>query len=119
MSDVDRPTGLAKYQALLLSKGLSLEELGLEAKALRRQHAIVAVEELRRGGVTILGGDVYWLRDTGAEPAYANWYSDRRENESDAIYAARSCDEARRYIAEFPRSEDATPVFSLVVKYAK
>jgi hypothetical protein len=58
MTNQHEPDGLAEYETLLGSKGVSLESLGLEEVALQRADALLAISALRRAGVAILGGDV-------------------------------------------------------------
>jgi hypothetical protein len=107
----DKPT----YLQFLASTGMSLQQLGLEDIALQREDALTAVEILQQQSIPILGGDVYFVRDGRAEPAYANWHCDSRTDERPADYLSRSCQDARQYITAFPDRDGVTPVFVLVV----
>jgi hypothetical protein len=103
------------YDQLLASRGVSLQQLGLADRALRHADALIAVEIVRQLRLPILGGDVYLVCDQRVELAYANWSCNPRDGEDGAYYVTRSCDEARRYIAAFPRQDDAEPIFVLVI----
>lgn len=103
------------YAQLLASKGVSLQQLGLDDIALPRADALIALELLQQQSVPILGGDVYVVRGDRTELAHANWHSDPRADESRADYVARSCQDARTYIAAYPHRDGETPVFVIVV----
>jgi hypothetical protein len=103
-----------EYRTMLESKGISLRSLGVAETALRREDAILATSLLRRASIPILGGDVYFKKDTRIESAYANWHSDPMTNEDDDSFVTRSCLESKNYIENFPSTED-TPIFVLVI----
>jgi hypothetical protein len=88
---------LKDYRQFLETRGLALDALGLAERALRREDALLAVDLVEADGGTILGGDVYVEHD-GVESAYANWYSERRDDEPSESFAARSRAESRSYI---------------------
>jgi hypothetical protein len=103
-----------EYQRLLESKGLSLREHGVRDIALERADALLAVELLRKASIPILGGDVYFKRESGIELAYANWHSDPMPGEDRDRFVNRSGLETENYIKSFP-SSDAPALFALVI----
>ena len=78
------------YRELLESRGLSLDALGLAERAMRREDALRAVDLVESEGAAILGGDVYIDSGGEIESAYANWYAERRDDESIESFAARN-----------------------------
>jgi hypothetical protein len=62
-----------------------------------------------------LGGDVYVDDGGRIESAYANWYSERRDDEPIESFATRSCAESRSYIARYPNPPQGQVLFVLVV----
>jgi len=103
-----------EYRKLLESRGVSLESPGLTEIALSRADAILAIDLLLSASIPILGGDVYFKKDTGIESAYANWHSDPMEGEDRNDFVSRSCLETKDYIENFPSTEPM-PVFVLVI----
>jgi hypothetical protein len=102
------------YEALLKEKGISLNIPGNIDIALSREDALRAADLLVSDSIPILGGDVYFVSDRQAEPAYANWYTDSRPGESIADFSRRSHDATIEYINSFsPRDREA--VFVLVI----
>jgi len=103
-----------EYQQLIENRGISLGEFGISDVPLNREDAVRAIELLQASFTPILGGDVYVRRLDGIELAYANWHSDPTATETHAQFAERSCLEAKRYISEYPLSEEI-PIFGLVI----
>jgi len=106
---------LQQFQILLTDKGVLLDPLGLRDIALERSDALVAVSLLQNASCAILGGDVYFKRDSKIEIAYANWHSDPKVGENHEEFVQRSCLETENYIKRFPIS-DALPLFVLVTE---
>src|SRR5512139_3407983 len=106
---------IERYEALLATKGVSLDGLGLRETALRRDDALEAIQALEGSSVSILGGDVSVQRQGSVQSAYANWYVDRRDEELLTEFAARSWLKAAEYIAGYPRRENEQPLFVLVL----
>ena len=106
---------IGRYAELLATKGVSLEGLGIAERALRRDDALEAVHALEGSLVSILGGDVYVQRQGAVQPAYANWYADRRDGEPQKEFAVRSWLKAEGYISDYPRKENEQPLFVLVL----
>lgn len=102
------------FKELLVQKGVPLNELGIHEVALRLDDALRAIRWLRESSVPVLGGDVYFDHQGNIEPAYANWYVDRKGEESRKDFADRSCLQAESYIAGFPKGTDRQPLFVLV-----
>ena len=88
---------------------------GTESVGLTREHAITAIELARAEGVQILGGDVFLRDEDSVHPAYANWYVNHSAGEGAREYSMRSCDEAERYVQEYPKSDRDNLLFVLVV----
>jgi hypothetical protein len=109
-------TPLEQYQHLLVTKGISLQLLGIRDIALERTDALSAVEFLRKASIPILGGDVYVKFHTSIELAYANWHSDPKPNEATNDYFSRSCDATEKYIKDYPEPTTGKPLFVLVIK---
>ncbi len=102
-------------EQLLVAKGISLQALGLREVGLLRGDALDAVGLLRESSVPILGGDVYFIRGESVEQAFANWHTDRHPGEARSEFAERSCRQTMKYIEAFPRRDEVSPVFVLVV----
>jgi hypothetical protein len=107
MSDID-----SRVRELLVNRGIPVP--GTDERALCRDDALRCVSLSLQGATPILGGDVYYLRDAGLEPAYANWHTDRFADESQVEFLERTCESARRYIAAFPEHPGNQPVFVIV-----
>jgi hypothetical protein len=105
---------LSAFRDFVSYRGVSLELLGLSERALSREDAMRAVELVRNAGVPILGGDVYVDQNGEVASAYANWYVERGERESEKAFAARSYSESRAYISGYPDPPDGMPMFVLV-----
>lgn len=110
MSDID-----ASVRVLLAEQGIAIA--GTNERAVTREVALSCVRLLKGTGTPILGGDVYYVRGTGLEPAYANWHNDRTAGESEAAFLQRSSEAARRYIENFPEHPGKQPVFVLVTPH--
>lgn len=93
-------SGPSTWREFLEHRGPSLEALGLAERALGREDALRAVDLVESERGTILGGDVC-VEDGGRiETAYANWYSERRDDEWIESFATRTCAESRSSIAK-------------------
>lgn len=82
--------------------GVPLHDHGVHEFALRKQDALEIVEALRAAQIPVLGGDVWLLTATDAEPTLDSWYSDPPKAESRAAYAERSAIESLTYINSYP-----------------
>lgn len=103
------------FLLLLQNSGHSLASIGLREVGLEKAVALDGIRLLRSASRSILGGDVYFKCGEEIEVAYANWHSDPRSNEGADEFVERSCDEAKRYIEQFPLGA-CTPLFVLIVK---
>lgn len=92
----------------------SLEELGLSEVAWPREAVDKVLIALKDSSVAVLGGDAYAEQDQRLSSTYDNWYCERHPRESLASYAARSWQEAWKYIERYPESE-APIYFALVL----
>jgi hypothetical protein len=104
-----------EYRHLLDSRGTPLLQiLGIAETGLSRDDAILAVNLLRSASIPILGGDVYFQKGAGIEPAYAYWHSDPIDGEGHDSFVTRSCLHSKNYVESFPSTEN-TPLFVLVI----
>jgi len=97
----------------ILSRGISLDNLGVRNWALGRDDALHAIYELEAFGIAILGGDVYKLVGEKAEQTYDSWYCDQGPGESDSVFSKRSSDKAKSYICSYLMPEG---LFAIVPK---
>jgi len=105
----------SKYHRLLDEHGVKLlEDFGVADIALKRDHALLAIDFLRSDGIPILGGDVYFQVGSSLELAYASWFTKRRAGEDFDLFVKRTCLETIDYIDRFPPRIGATPLFALV-----
>jgi hypothetical protein len=111
-------TDLEEFRDLLAKSGVYLASLGIHDIGLSRSDALRAVEILRHGKLSILGGDVYLRRGGRLEVAYANWYANPKPEEDRETYLHRSWDKAEAYLKNFPESADAEVLFAIVVEKA-
>jgi hypothetical protein len=111
-------TASEEFGDLLGKSGVSLASLGVRDIGLSRSNALRAVEILRHGKLSILGGDVYFRRGDRVEVAYANWYADPKPEEDRETYLLRSWDKAEEYLKNFPEAADAEVLFAIVVEKA-
>lgn len=89
----------SQYESYMLRHGRSLAQIGLPSEfALTIGDAKDALGLAEDCGRVVLGGDVYYLRDSTIEPAYANWHVDRRETETESALVLRSCEQSRDYL---------------------
>lgn len=107
----------ATWLEFLESRGVSLDALGLAERALGREDALRAVDLVESEGGTVLGGDVYVEDGDRIESAYANWYSERRDDEPSTSFVTRTCLESRAYIAKYPDPPQGRALFVLVVAH--
>lgn len=97
----------------ILSRGISLDNLGVRNWALGRDDALHAIYELEAFGIAILGGDVYNLVGEKVEQTYDSWYCDQGHDESDSVFFKRSSDKAKSYIFNYLMPE---VLFAIVPK---
>lgn len=107
-----------RFNDLLATSGVSLAALGIRDIGLSRGDALRAVEILRHGKLSILGGDVYLKRGDRVEVAHANWYADPKPEEDRETYLHRSWDKAEVYLKNFPERADAEALFAILVEKA-
>lgn len=88
--------------------------MGIGETALGREDALLAIGLLENALVPVLGGDVYLRRGPEIVPAYANWYCDRLEGESEDVYVRRCGAAARTYVERVPQHLEDVPVFVVV-----
>lgn len=107
----------AEYEALLARAGTPLDQFnpGSGAYALDRRVAVEAIEALHGTNRVILGGDVVKIVE-GRLQYTDSWFVERKSTESDASFATRSREYARRYVEGFWSPSDWVPLFVLVVR---
>ena len=108
-------TNKLTFEEHLVSKGVSLQSLGISELGLLRDDALQGVEVLRTSSTPILGGDVYFIREGSVEQAFANWHTDQHHGEGRREFAERSCLQTAEYVETFPLRPDVSPVFVFVV----
>ena len=97
----------------VLSRGISLDNIGGRNWALGCDDALHAIYELEAFGIAILGGDVYKIVGEKAEQTYDSWHCDQGPDESDSVFSKRSSDKAKSYICCYLMSEG---LFAIVPK---
>ena len=102
------------WRLFLERRGVSLETLGLADRALGREDVLQAVDLVESEGGALLGGDVFVDDGEGIKLGYANWYSERRDDEAIESFVTRSCSESRSYIARYPNPVQGRVLFVLV-----
>ncbi len=85
----------------ILSIGICLKNVGVNNWALNKKQALYAVEELKKNGVPILGGDVYEKQYCKFIQNYDNWFCDKKEYEKDEDFLSRSIQIAFNYINSY------------------
>jgi len=112
MTDID-----VRILSLLMEKGVAV--IGTAERAMCRDDALTCVDLLSCHRVAILGGDVYYVRGSGLEPAYENWYVERVAGEPEPVFLERSYATAREYIQAFPERPGRRPLFVITVQGMK
>lgn len=98
----------------ILSKGISLEPIGVKNWALSRQDALEALNQFLILQIPVLGGDVCELTKGNPEYNYDNWYCDRIPGESDLAFVNRSINKAKDYIISYNMEYRDKIFFALV-----
>ncbi len=78
-----------------------MEDVGVRNWALSREDALLALDELERLGVAVLGGDVYRIIGRCFEPSFDSWHCDQNVDELGYAYLMRSTGAARTYIKSY------------------
>lgn len=92
------------FAEILATTGVSLDKMGIQEVAPRREdalRAIRAIRAIREASVPILGSGVYFKKHGNIEPAYANWYVERQSSDSWKDFTDRSRLKAEIYIVGF------------------
>lgn len=98
----------------ILSCGNYLGELGVKNWALSKKDAQNAISALFEIGVPILGGDVYYQKNSGIYPGTENWYHQRSSGETIQEFLIRSTEASRAYVMAFNSVDGSNPLFALV-----
>lgn len=98
----------------IVSRAVPLASEGVEEIAWRREDALEVIRLARDAQLGILGGDVWMRQGSKWVPTYDTWACDRESNESLEAFAARSCDKASAYLAEYPEGAQGAFVYVLV-----
>lgn len=85
----------------ILSKGISLESIGVRNWALSQQEALQVLSSFVELQIPILGGDVCEFVDGNIQYNYDNWYCDRLPNESHSNFVSRSIRKTKEYIEHY------------------
>lgn len=103
----------------ILSKGISLESIGVKNWALSQQEALQVLSQFVELQIPILGGDVCEFVNGAIQYNYDNWYCDRLPNESDLDFVSRSIRKAREYIEHYNIKDSDTIFFAVVPELKK
>lgn len=98
----------------ILSSGLSLDNIGVNNWALDKQQTIDALNDFKKQGIAVLGGDVYEIIDGTPESNYDNWYCDQNDGESFKDFSDRSIASARKYVNDYKHPTDKSIRYALV-----
>ncbi|MDO5615801.1 MAG: Imm40 family immunity protein [Cruoricaptor ignavus] len=85
----------------LLSKGISLESMGIKNWALSQQEALQVLNRFVDLQIPILGGDVCEFIDGVIQYNYDSWYCDRLPSESHVEFVSRSIRKTKEYIEHY------------------
>jgi hypothetical protein len=99
----------------ILSSGISLADQGINNFVFSKENALTLLDELKREGIGVLGGDVYVLSGQQYKPSYDNWCCDRWSQESREDFVARSINKAREYVVAYRPVENKQAMFAFVV----
>jgi len=90
-------------QEELVSRAISLDEIGVNEVAWKRDDALEVLKALSEQKCVILGGDVLVIKETGIEYTYDNWFSDKKVKPlNDWSEKVRvSAEIARKYINKY------------------
>ena len=99
---------------LILSKGLSLKEIGINNWALTKDQALKAIDHLALEDISILGGDVLRVDDGIIEHTLDNWHCDHLAGEEIKAFVQRSLLKARDYITNYKIHTGEDVLFSIV-----
>ena len=102
-----------RFQQFLTSRGKSVSD-GVADLALSTEDALFALELASKAGLGILGGDVYHSVDGELHSAYAGWHCERETEESVEHFVERARSAGSVYVRQYPRPQDAIPMFVLV-----
>lgn len=93
---------ISNYLNYLRKKRRPLSEInpGSDEIALTIDEALEAIELLQRTQSAILGGDILSDESGKLVYTYENWYSEKEDSVSQADYANKSYDVAKKYIHE-------------------
>lgn len=98
----------------ILNVGISLEESGINNWALTLNQALVALEQLYKSKIPVLGGDVCEEINGTIEYNYDNWYSDKLENDNE--FLERSFNESSNYIKNYCK-QTSNKIYFVLVPY--
>lgn len=105
----------AQYMMLKNLNPFSLDELGIDGVAYKKEEALLIVQHFLEEVIPILGGDVYYLIEgKPCYTTYAGWSCDMVAGETFSDYVKRSCEEAKKYIESFPAEGKSIPLFNIV-----
>ncbi len=91
---------LSKFLSFVEEKGRPLSEInpGSDEIALKINDAFHTINLLQEIRIPILGGDVLSDESGKLIYTYENWYTERKDRESNEDYTNRSYEDAREYI---------------------
>ncbi len=100
----------------VLSCGIPLLDFGINNWALNRSQSLLALVELKKRKISILGGDVYEIVNNMPESNNDNWYCNRHDNEALEDFVDRSINDASDYISSYVNPSGRKTLFVLVAR---
>jgi hypothetical protein len=102
------------YPQHYLKKSISLNELGVDEFAFKKEDALKLIREEFTINYSILGGDVLEItKNNEIIFTYDNWFSDPKADESQENFKTRSRIETEKYISTY-NEKDRNIIYSLV-----
>ena len=101
--------------SILCKEGIPLSHIDVNNWALKRKDALIAIENLKKNNIAVLGGDIYAVYNGVIESTHDNWYCDRESGEVASDFILRSASIATNYINKYI-SETENVLIAIVPK---
>jgi hypothetical protein len=99
----------------LIKKAYSLESIGINELAWKKEDAIQVIKELIEIKKAILGGDVYKKNKKLIQPTYDSWYCEMNSNENIDDFSLRSINKSIDYIKNYNEKNNGEYYYTIVV----
>ncbi|CYW17201.1 Imm40 family immunity protein [Streptococcus suis] len=93
----------------ILDKGVDLSRIGINDYAYSWENIDVILAEIKKLNLTILGGDIYTIKDGELILTFDNWYYNQSNSNSSIV-------KAREYLYDYLEKNEGNFYFSLVFK---